>query len=141
MNAPIRYWIAVASAEHARRGRALGFMQTCHGKAAPLRRIKPGDVVIYYAPTEIFGGRDACQRFVSIGRVKEGDVYPFDMGGGFCPHRRDIDYWPSQEVAIRPMLEQLDFTRGKRNWGYAFRFGLLEISAHDGDLIRVAMGT
>lgn len=35
-------WIAVASAEHVRIGRAGGFMQVCHGKATPLRRVKPG---------------------------------------------------------------------------------------------------
>ena len=41
----MKNWIAVASAEHARRGRdaqlgaphALGFMQVGHGKLAPLR--------------------------------------------------------------------------------------------------------
>lgn len=45
-----RNWVAVASAEHVRIGRAAGFMQVCHGKAAPLRRIKPGDRVAYYSP-------------------------------------------------------------------------------------------
>ncbi len=28
-------WIVVASADHVGRGRAGGFMQACHGKAAP----------------------------------------------------------------------------------------------------------
>ena len=28
-----------------------GFMQVSHGKAAPLRRIRPGDGVAYYSPT------------------------------------------------------------------------------------------
>ena len=32
-----KYWIAVASAEHVRRGNQGGFMQVNHGKAAPLR--------------------------------------------------------------------------------------------------------
>jgi hypothetical protein len=36
-----KYWIAVGSAEHVRRGRSEGFMQVNHGKAAPLKRIKP----------------------------------------------------------------------------------------------------
>ena len=40
-----RAWIAIASAEHVRRGVAGGFAQVCHGKAAPLRRLAPGDVV------------------------------------------------------------------------------------------------
>ena len=35
-------WIAVASAEHVRRGRADGFMQVCHGKGGPLARIRAG---------------------------------------------------------------------------------------------------
>lgn len=34
----MKSWIAVASAEHVRSGRSQGFMQVCHGKAAPLRR-------------------------------------------------------------------------------------------------------
>ena len=41
-----RNWLAVASANHVRKGRAEGFMQVCHGKLAPLRRIKPGDHVV-----------------------------------------------------------------------------------------------
>ena len=42
-----KYWIAVASAEHARRGKA-GFMQVNHGKKGPLQRIRAGDGVVYY---------------------------------------------------------------------------------------------
>jgi hypothetical protein len=38
-----KYWIAVASAERVRRGRGEGFMQINHGKAAPLKRVKPDD--------------------------------------------------------------------------------------------------
>jgi hypothetical protein len=34
-----RNWIAVASANHATRGREDGFMQICHGKGGPLRRL------------------------------------------------------------------------------------------------------
>ncbi len=45
-----RAWVAVASAEHEAIGRAQGFMQFCHGKAAPLRRIAAGEAVVYYAP-------------------------------------------------------------------------------------------
>jgi hypothetical protein len=67
-----RNWIAVASADHARRGRdemTPGFMQVCHGKCAPLKRMRPGDRVAYYAPTVRMGGAERCQCFVSIGVV------------------------------------------------------------------------
>lgn len=40
------FWIAVASAEHVRRGLAQGFMQVSHGKEAPLKRVRPGEISI-----------------------------------------------------------------------------------------------
>ena len=83
-----RNWIAVACAQHARRGCATpgaGYMQVCHGKVAPLQRIRPGDRVAYYAPTVTMGGKDRLQAFVSIGIVLPGPPYAFDMGGGTWP--------------------------------------------------------
>ena len=84
-------WIAVASAEPARRGRdepGGGFMQVCHGKCGPLQRVQPGDRVAYYAPTATMGAKDRLQRFVSIGVVQPGVPYAFDMGGGYSTKAR-----------------------------------------------------
>jgi len=132
-----KQWIAVASAEHARRGKA-GFMQVNHGKAAPLRRIHPGDGVAYYSPTVTFGGKDKLQAFTLIGRVKLGDIYQGEMGD-WIAHRRDVDWADADDAPIAPLLDQLDFTAGKTNWGYQLRFGLFEISEHDFTLIADAM--
>lgn len=135
----MRNWLAVASAEHVRRGRAEGFMQVCHGKAAPLRRLAPGDRVVYYSPTETFGGHDRLQAFTAIGTLRIGSPYQVDMGGGFCPFRRDVDWLAARSTPISPLLQSLDLTRGQRNWGYQFRFGLLELGAADMALIAQAM--
>lgn len=132
-------WIAVASAEHVRRGRAGGFMQVCHGKAAPLRRIRPGDRVVYYSPTDKFGAADGLKSFTAIGTVLPGEPYQFDMGGGFIPFRRNVSWWPAEEAPIQPLLHQLELTAGVRNWGYPFRFGLLPVSLGDFDRIAEAM--
>jgi hypothetical protein len=59
--------------------------------------------------------------------------------GTFKPYRRDVDWAKAEEAPIQPMLERLDFTAGKANWGYRLRFGLLEISAKDFRLIAKAM--
>jgi hypothetical protein len=135
------FWIAVASAEHVRRGRSEGFMQVCHGKGGPLRRIQPGDGVVYYSPTEAFRGPGRLQAFTAIGRVKPGVPYQHDMGGGFVPFRRDVDFdRNARETPILPLLEAMDLSAGVRNWGYAFRFGLLAISAADFAVIAAAMG-
>ena len=133
-----KYWIAVASAEHARRGKA-GFMQVNHGKAAPLQRVHPGDGVAYYSPTVSFGGKDKLQAFTLIGRVKEGDIYQGEMGD-WVAHRRDVDWADAHDAPIAPLLDHLDFTAGKTNWGYQLRFGQFEISEHDFELIAQAMG-
>lgn len=134
-----KYWIAVASAEHARRGKA-GFMQVNHGKKAPLQRIAAGDGVAYYSPAETIGGKDRLQSFTIIGRVRDEELYQGVMGGDFVPWRRNVDYADAAEAPIAPLLDKLDFTRGNRNWGYQMRFGLFEIAASDFHTIAEAMG-
>jgi EVE domain len=128
-------WIAVASAEHARIGRASGFMQVSHGKAAPLRRISPGDRIAYYSPSEILGGKDRLQAFTAVGVVKRGEPYQVDMGKGFHPFRRDVLWSEVVETPIRPLLNRLSFARDNANWGYQLRFGLFEITEEDMRLI------
>ena len=134
------HWIAVASADHVATGRALGIMQVGHGKGAPLQRLHAGDSVAYYSPVRQYGSKQACQSFTAIGVVRDDRIYQTDMGGGFQPFRRDVDFLPAREVPIRPLLDSLSFTRGNRNWGYAFRFGLLKVTAEDMALIAQAMG-
>jgi len=133
-------WIGVASAEHVRHGRTAGIMQLCHGKATAVRRVQPGDIIAYYSPTVTFGGKDKCQAFTALGIVRTGEAYPFDMGGGFCPFRRDVEWLDTSEAPIAPLLEVLDFTAGRRNWGYQLRFGIFTVNDHDIELIAKAMG-
>ena len=133
------HWIAVASANHVARGVAGGFMQVCHGKAAPLRRIQPGDGVVYYSPSTEMGGKDRLQTFTACGHVLPGEPYAFDMGGGFVPWRRAVQWYAAQPAPIAPLLEHLTWTRGQRNWGYRLRFGVLQIDKTDFAVIAAAM--
>ena len=145
-----KHWIAVAAADHARRGKELGIMQVCHGKGGPLRRVRPGDGVVYYSPTTAFHGKDRLQAFTLIGRAKSGEVYQAEMGQddmgqdaaskAFRPFRRDVAYVEADAAPILPLLDRLEFTRAKKNWGYVFRFGLVEISKADFDTVAEAMG-
>jgi hypothetical protein len=114
-------------------------MQVCHGKSAPLRRVRPGDRVAYYAPTVTMGGSDKLQAFVSLGLVKPGEPYPFDMGGGFVPFRKDVEYVSAREAPIAPLIDRFEFVQDRARWGYAFRFGLFAVSDQDMRLIADAM--
>lgn len=135
----MRYWIGVASKEHVNQGIAGGFCQLCHGKAQPLKRMSVGDWIIYYSPKELFEQATPCQKFTAIGEVVGSEIYPFEMYPGFIPHRRDIRFLKATDVPIRPLLEQLSFIKDKSKWGYAFRFGHLEIQKSDFELIATKM--
>ena len=66
--------------------------------------------------------------------------YQVDMGGGFCPFRRDVNWHTAEEAPIKPLIGSLQFTAARSNWGFQLRFGLFEISEHDMAMIAVAMG-
>ena len=135
-----RYWIGVASKDHVMLGVEGGFCQLCHGKAQPLKATRPGDRIVYYSPrTEIRGGA-TIQGFTAIGVIEAGEPYKFDMGGGFVPYRKNVAFFPAHDAPIKPLLDQLSFTKGKKSWGYAFRRGVIEITAEDYALIADAMG-
>ena len=135
-----RYWIGVASKEHVQRGVMGGFAQVCHGKAGPLNRMEEGDWIIYYSPTIQFGQKERCQAFTAIGKIKDGDAYPFPMSEDFIPWRRDVFFMQSQETPIRPLLDLLLFIRDKQKWGFPFRKGCFEILKEDFEIISREMG-
>ena len=134
-----KYWIAVASVDHLARGKAGGFMQVNHGKQGPLKRIKKGDVVAYYSPLKIYGGAEKLRAFTGLGHITSELPYQGDMGDGFKPFRHDVTWHKSCDAPIEPLLQLLEFTKGKTNWGYQFRFGLFEISETDLRTIATAM--
>lgn len=135
-----RFWVVTASADHAARGRAEGFVQACHGKVAPLRRMAPGDGVVIYSPRDRFQGGAPLMAFTAIGRVAGGEAWAQDMGGGFIPWRRAVDWQEAARPApIRPLLRDLDLTRGQDSWGMAFRYGHREIARADFARIARAM--
>jgi hypothetical protein len=136
----VQNWVAVASAEHVRRGRDAGFMQVCHGKTAPLRRVHPHDRVAYYSPAIEFRGSDKCQAFTALGIVCDRPPYRPAAEGDFSPSRRDVRWLETHDAPIAPLLDALEFSAGRRNWGYQFRFGLFRISERDMETIANAMG-
>ena len=61
------------------------------------------------------------------------------MGDGFQPFRREVEWRPCVAAPIHGLRESLELTRGKQNWGYAFRFGLIAVSEPDMDMIFATM--
>lgn len=131
----MKYWIAVVSKEHTLRGVLGGFMQVCHGKEAPLKRIKPNDWLVVYSPKLSMEGETKCQSFTAIGQAKDEEAYQYQMTESFHPFRKNIKFYNCQETSILPLINDLEFIQDKQKWGFPFRFGLLEIKEKDFNLI------
>jgi len=135
----MKYWIIVASKDHVQRGLAGGFIQANHGKAAPLKRMQTGDWVIFYSPKLEYDRPEKCQCFMAIVRVVDDEVYQQDMGNDFIPFRRKVQFLPSKDVSILPLIDELTFIKDKTHWGAPFRFGMLQIPEEDFQLIASQM--
>ncbi|KFF02952.1 EVE domain-containing protein [Flavobacterium reichenbachii] len=135
----IKYWVISASKDHVKNGTAQGIAQACHGKSAPLKRMKKGDFILYYSGKQTLGKPDKCQEFTAIGKVLDDEIYQFQVSEDFCPSRRNIDFFESKDLSILPLIEDLDFIPNKKSWGYPFRFGFFEINYHDYNLISSQM--
>ncbi|PIF46332.1 EVE domain-containing protein [Chryseobacterium sp. 52] len=134
-----KYWIIVASKDHVKAGIAEGIAQACHGKVAPLKRMKKGDCIIYYSGKQTLGNPDKCQEFTAVGKVLDDEIYQFQVSGDFCPSRRNIEFLPCKDISILPLIDDLDCIQNKKSWGYPFRFGFFEINKHDFELISSQM--
>lgn len=130
-----KFWIAVISNEHAQRGIEGNFIQVCHGKPAPLKRMQKDDWMVIYSPKLSMDGDEKCQRFTGIGQVLDDEVYPYQMSENFIPFRRNIGFQECRETSILPLINDLDFILNKKSWGYPFRFGFFEIQESDFNLI------
>jgi hypothetical protein len=135
-----RAWVGVVSRAHVRRGVAGGFAQLCHGKRGPLARMQPGDWLVYYSPSTEMGGGEPLRAFTALGRVVGADIYPFDMGGGFVPFRRDVAYEAdARETPLRALAPRLRFVSENPRWGMLARRGHFEIPLEDLEVIAAAM--
>lgn len=139
MNRETKYWISVASKDHVKTGIAAGIAQACHGKSAPLKRMKKGDFLIFYSGKQTLNKPDKCQEFTALGKVTNDEVYQFQVTEDFCPSRRNIEFSQCRDTSILPLINDLEFIQNKKSWGYPFRFGFFEINKHDFDLISTKM--
>ncbi|MCU0695330.1 MAG: EVE domain-containing protein [Myxococcaceae bacterium] len=133
-----KVWIGVISRAHVERGVAGGFTQVCHGRRAPLARMHPGDWFIAYSPTTELGGGVRLQAFTALGQVRDDVITQVDLGGGFRPFRRAIDWVPVRPVELEAVRASLEFVRDG-GWGLEARRGHFEVSTRDGEVLRDAM--
>jgi hypothetical protein len=132
------YWVVTASADHAARGKAEQIVQANHGNSSPLRRMSYGDGVVIYSPRATYPDGPPLQAFTLIGRVADAEPFEHDMAGTLM-WRRPVIWQEAGWAPIKPLLADLEITRGLTSWGMAFRYGLTKIPRADFALIARAM--
>lgn len=131
-------WLGVVSAEHVRRGVALGIAQIGHGRRDGLARMAPGDTLIYYSAQERLGGPRDVRAFAAVGTIADDEIWQADEGS-FRPWRRRVDYASgARPVPIAALQDELDLTSGP-GWGATLRRGLVALTPRDAARILDAM--
>ena len=126
-----KFWIGVVSKNNVMKGVDGGFIQLCHGKKAPLAKIRKGDWLVYYSSKEDIGDKKPYQYFTAVAEITGDFEYQFDIGYGFVPFRKDARFYKCDEADIRSLIPELSFIEDKKHWGYYFRHNYLEISRDD----------
>jgi len=130
----MKHWIAVISLEHAQIAAASGFLQVCHGKAAPLKATRAGDAFfIYCSKTQMTDGKPLKQ-IAFHGHFMDDRVYQVEQFAGFHPWRKDVRFDRQFQTIALLSVKGLELTRNP-HWGMLARRGFFEISAHDAALL------
>lgn len=135
----MRHWLAIISLEHARVAASSGFLQVCHGKAAPLRRTSAGDEFFIYSPKTGMSSGESVMAITYRGNFDDNRVYQFEQAPGFTPFRKDVTFDQDfRSVPIRA-IAGMELTANP-NWGLILRRGFVELSNADAARITGAAG-
>lgn len=137
----MKYYIIVASKDHVTAGKENGFAQAGHGKKVQLIKLKKNDWVIYYSSKDKNQNGKAYQKFTAIGQVTDYEPYQVSINPDFKPWRRNIDFRPSTDFEIRPLVNELEFISNKKKWGLHLMSGFIEIGKADFERIAIKMLT
>ena len=121
----MKYYIIVASKDHVKVGEQQGFAQAGHGKKLQLDKLKKNDRVIYYSSKEVYGAKTPFQKFTAIGEVIDDAPYQVTVDSNFKPWRRKVNFYSSNEIGIRTLLNELKFITNRKRWGLHLMSGFL----------------
>lgn len=135
----MKHWLAIISLEHANIAASSGFLQVCHGKAAPLHRTSAGDEFFIYSPRMGMSSGESIMAITYRGTFDDDLVYQVEQAPGFTPFRKDVTFDQGfRRVPIRSIVE-MELTANP-NWGLIIRRGFVELSAADAARINKQAG-
>ena len=114
-----------------------GFLQVCHGKAAPLRKTSAGDEVFIYCPRTGMGEGAVLKRVEYRCVIENDTAYQVEQEPGFMPFRKDVRFDTEFQGIPIGDVRGMELTADP-HWGMLARRGFFELGAHDAALLRRA---
>jgi hypothetical protein len=136
----MKYWINTIAKEHVMRGVAGGFTQANHGKPQGVKKLKKGDLIVFYSGKMAYPDGEPYQKFTAMGRVIDDKPYQVEMTPTFHPFRRNVEFYKIDEADIKPLITELSFIKDPSHWGFPFMRGLFEVPKEDFEKIAIACG-
>lgn len=130
-----RFWINTVSLDHVEGAVRGGFTQADHGAGTRIRRLAPGDGIVFYSPRTRLHDGEPLQKFTAAGTITGDEPYRVTVNADMRPWRLDVAFADTHPVAARPLVSMLSFVTDPAHWGLPFRRGLFEIPAADYRLI------
>ncbi|MBL7261557.1 EVE domain-containing protein [Paractinoplanes lichenicola] len=137
MTAPERFWVSAVSLDHVEAAAAGGFTQADHGANTRLRRLRPGDRIVFYSPRTTMLGGDPVRRFTALATVTGAEPYQAPSGHW----RLACEFEPAAAIEVKPLAGELSFISDPAHWGLPFRRGLFTIPEDDFRFIASRMRT
>jgi len=133
-------YLGIAERIHAHMCRDRGVVVLGLDGPSGVRKLTPGDGVVYYSPrTEPDGA--VLRSFTALGTVTGDSEYEMEFGSGVRLWVRACDWRAdTREVSIYDLLEELSWIRKPKNWGFYMRGSHRSIPAEDFHRIAHAMG-
>jgi len=133
----MRYFISCVSKDHVVAGVEGGYLQS--KDAAPLKRMEPGDLVLFYSEGTRFRAGERLQAFTAVGRVADRATSQVTVTPVFKPWRRRMEFIRADEASIVPLAETLSFVTDKAALTMPAKRGLFEIGREDFLIVAAAM--
>jgi len=75
-----------------------------------LKRLKKGDMIVFYSPETSFNGGEELKSFTAAGYVIDETPYRAEMTPDFHPFRRNMKFIECRETSILPLkISKEDF--------------------------------
>lgn len=123
-----RYFLFIASHDHLMHAIANGFIQQRYLNR--FRDVHKGDYVVLYATKLNYNGKTPYRKFVGIGKVISDEIFEIPHGTNMY-YRMMVKYKKYHEKDLSNIIDQLEFIKNKKNYGFYFIRGKRELSEAD----------